>query len=223
MWQPPKPGWRTKGRRVIAGHFAREWKSLRLGSPAPGLAASLHLLELLAARLRMSVLVALVSASTHSFLVPTPVLAYHRGTAAGRQLVGATDKHRPWLLRRHSTFTTLPQIRMQLFPTDDLPEAFPRPVRSTQMADLLRSLVAQPGDTRRLLQDATSMLLVPFYSNAIQEEGSIFRSDMLMAEKMEVYSDTLERRIAAAKQAETRVALRTMRDHVLQEVAQLRD
>ena len=28
MWLPPKPGWRTKGRRVIAGHFAREWKSL---------------------------------------------------------------------------------------------------------------------------------------------------------------------------------------------------
>ena len=84
--------------------------------------------------------------------------------------------------------------RMQLFPTDDLPEESPRPVRGKEMADLLRSLVAQPEDTRRLLQDATPMLLTPFQPNVRQEDDSIFRSGMGISEKMQVYTDTLERR-----------------------------
>ena len=80
-----------------------------------------------------------------------------------------------------------------------------------------------PEDTRRLLQDATPVLLVPFQPSARQEDDSIFTSGMGIAEKMEVYSETLEKRIAVAKAAETRVALRLMRDHVLQAAAQLRD
>ena len=67
------------------------------------------------------------------------------------------------------------------------------------------------------------MLLVPFQPNARQEDDSIFTDSMDVAEKMEVYSEELEKRIAVAKAAETRVALRLMRDHVLQAAAQLRD
>ena len=127
------------------------------------------------------------------------------------------------MLLRGAPLSSAPPPRMQLFPTDDLPEVPPRPVRGTQVADLLRSLVAQPEDTRRLLQDATPMLLAPFQPSVRQEDDSIFTSGMGIAEKMEVYSETLEKRIAVAKAAETRVALRLMRDHVLQAAAQLRD
>ena len=66
------------------------------------------------------------------------------------------------------------------------------------------------------------MLLVPFQPNARQDDGSIFTDGMGVAEKMEVYSEELEKRIAVAKAAETRVALRLMRGHVLQAAAQLR-
>mmetsp|Transcript_22477 Transcript_22477/g.45873 ORF Transcript_22477/g.45873 Transcript_22477/m.45873 type:complete len:141 (+) Transcript_22477:2-424(+) len=125
------------------------------------------------------------------------------------------------LLLRAPSLTSAPP-RMQVFPTDDIPEAPPRPVRGTQMADLLRAMVARPEDTRRLLQDATPMLLMPFHPNAVQERDSIFRDDMCIGEKIEVYSDTLERRIAEAKQAETRVALRSLRDYVLQAAEELR-
>ena len=129
------------------------------------------------------------------------------------------------LLLRGAPLSPAPPPRMQLFPTDELPEVPPRPVagRGAQVADLLRSLIAQPEDTRRLLQDATPMLLVPFQPNARQEDDSIFTDGMDVAEKMEVYSEELEKRIAVAKAAETRVALRLMRDHVLQAAAQLRD
>ena len=127
------------------------------------------------------------------------------------------------MLLRGAPLSSAPPPRMQLFPADDLPEVSPRPMRGTQVADLLRSLVAQPEDTRQLLQDATPMLLVPFQPSARQEDDSIFTYGMGIAEKMEVYSGTLENRIAVAKTAETRVALRLMRDHVLQAAAQLRD
>ena len=79
------------------------------------------------------------------------------------------------LLLRGAPLSPAPPPRMQLFPTDELPEVPPRPVagRGAQVADLLRSLIAQPEDTRRLLQDATPLLLVPFQPNARQEDDSI--------------------------------------------------
>ena len=116
--------------------------------------------------------------------------------------------------------------RMQLFPTDDLPDVPPRqtqPSRGTQMAELLGALVARPENAHDLLQDATPMLLAPFQPNAVQEDDSILRSGMDISEKIAAYSETLDRRISAAKSPETRVALRALRDHVLREAMQLRN
>ena len=113
-----------------------------------------------------------------------------------------------WCASRRGT--SAPSVRLQLFPSDDLPEAPPRQAqgqsRGERMATLLGELVAHPEDAPTALREATPMLLEPFRQD-LQEDGSIFQAGMSVAEKIEVYEQVLESRIGSAKQPQTRVAL----------------
>ena len=113
-----------------------------------------------------------------------------------------------WCASRRGT--SAPAVRLQLFPSDELPEAPPRQAqgqsRGERMATLLGELVAHPEDAPTALREATPMLLEPFRQD-LQEDGSIFQAGMSVAEKIEVYEQVLESRIGSAKQPQTRVAL----------------
>ena len=98
--------------------------------------------------------------------------------------------------------------------------SLPPKSRQEQLTDLLASLAARPEDAPNLLHDATPMLLAPFLAEA-PAEGSIFAPGMSLEEKIETYRETLEQRIGAARQPETKRALRMLSDHCCAAAAEL--